>query len=555
MPGVKRRKLNEEASVRPKNRHDAKVATTTNDNGSRARTSAPSSEVQRNRKEIEERDNDSDAESWSGFEEDDTPAKITQDRGEDEALDITVDADDGANGLLSHSNGDHGNKSSETSATTSAPELDRAKKTFADLGVIDVLCEACKSLGYTHPTPIQEAAIPVAMKSDLIGLAETGSGKTAAFTIPLLQNLMEKPQPFHSLIMAPTRELAHQINQNVQALGASMGVKSVLIVGGLDMIPQAIALGKRPHVIVATPGRLYDHLTNTKGFSLRTLKYLVLDEADRLLDMDFGPVLDKILKILPREGRRSMLFSATISSKVESLQRAALQNPVKVNISSSDHQLVSTLIQSYIFCPQAKKDVYLVYLLNEFAGHSAIVFCRTVAETQRLSFLLRALGFGAIPIHGQLSQSARLGALSKFRSGSRDILLATDVAARGLDIPSVDYVIQHDLPGDSKSFVHRVGRTARAGRSGKAICLVTQYDVEVLLRIEHAIGQKLKEHEGVDKDAVMMFAERVQEAQRVAIKQVKLEAEGGNGRGRGGKRKGKWDRGKGGADDRDVDEG
>ena len=223
---------------------------------------------------------------------------------------------------------------------------------------------------------------------------------------------------------------------------------------------------------------MLDHLEKTKGFSLRNLKYLVMDEADRLLDMDFGPILDKILKFLPRE-RRTFLFSATMSSKVESLQRASLKDPLKVSISTNKYQTVSTLIQKFLFIPIIYKDVYLVFLVNEFAGQSTIIFTRTVYETQRISILLRKLGFGAIPLHGQLSQSARLGALNKFRSGSRDILVATDVAARGLDIPNVDVVLNFDVPQDSKTYIHRVGRTARAGKSGHALSILTQYDLEV----------------------------------------------------------------------------
>lgn len=329
---------------------------------------------------------------------------------------------------------------------------------------------------------------------------------------------MEKPQSLFALVLAPTRELAYQISKSFEALGSTIAVRSAVIVGGMDMVPQAIALGKKPHIIVATPGRLMDHLENTKGFSLRGLKYLVMDEADRLLDMDFGPILDKILKVLPRE-RRTYLFSATISSKVESLQRASLQNPLRVSVSSK-YQTVSTLLQSYLFRPHKHKDIYLVYLLNEFAGQSAIVFTRTVNETQRIAILLRALGFGAIPLHGQLSQSARLGALAKFRSRSRDILVATDVAARGLDIPSVDVVVNYDLPPDSKTYIHRVGRTARAGKSGHAISLVTQYDIELWLRIEGALGKKLDEYEA-EKDEVMVLADRVAEAQRQAITEMK----------------------------------
>lgn len=285
------------------------------------------------------------------------------------------------------------------------------------------------------------------------------------------------------------------------------------------MVPQQVALGKKPHIVVATPGRLLDHLENTKGFSLRALRYLVMDEADRLLDLDFGPILDKILKVLPRE-RHTYLFSATMSSKIESLQRASLKDPVRVSISANKYQTVSTLIQNYIFIPLVNKDTYLVYLMDEFNGQSAIVFTRTVNETQRIAILLRSLGFGAIPLHGQLSQSSRLGALNKFRAGSRKILVATDVAARGLDIPSVDIVLNYDLPPDSKTYVHRVGRTARAGKSGHAVSLVTQYDVEIFKRTEAALKMQLKEYPTV-KDEVMIFKPRVEEAQRQARNEMK----------------------------------
>jgi ATP-dependent RNA helicase DDX47/RRP3 len=360
---------------------------------------------------------------------------------------------------------------------------------------------------------------------------------------------MDKPQPFFGLILAPTRELAVQISKSFEALGSTIAVRTAVIVGGMDMVSQSIALGKKPHIVVATPGRLLDHLENTKGFSLRALKVLVMDEADRLLDMDFGPLLDKILKVLPRE-RRTFLFSATLSSKVESLQRASLSNPLRVSVSSSKYQTVSTLKQAFLLRPHKHKDFYLVYLLNEFAGQSAIVFTRTVHETQRLAFLLRALGFGAIPLHGQLSQSARLGALGKFRSRSRDILVATDVAARGLDIPSVDVVLNFDLPTDSKTYIHRVGRTARAGKSGVAISFVTQYDIEIWQRIEGALGKKLDEYDAA-KDEVMVLAERVSEAQRQAIMEMKNydEKRGSRGKNKFGA-KGKRSR-----DEMDQDEG
>ena len=411
--------------------------------------------------------------------------------------------------------------SPETPPTDDAAAQNKDAKTFEELGIIESLCEACDSLGYKAPTPIQAQAIPLALQGrDLIGLAETGSGKTAAFVLPILQALMEKPQQLHSLILAPTRELAYQISQAVEALGSLISVRCAVLVGGMDMIPQSIALGKKPHVVVATPGRLLDHLENTKGFSLRLLKYLVMDEADRLLDLDFGPILDKILKILPRDGRRTYLFSATMSSKVESLQRAALQNPLRVSVSTDKYQTVSTLIQRYLFVPHKHKDLYLIHVLNELAGQTGIIFTRTVNEAQRVSILLRKLGFSAVPIHGQLSQQARLAALNKFRAKSKSLLIASDVASRGLDIPSVDLVVNFDLPHDSKTYIHRVGRTARAGKSGNAISFVTQYDVELWMRIENALGKKLTEYETV-KEEVMVLSERVGDAQRAAVMEMK----------------------------------
>jgi len=234
-----------------------------------------------------------------------------------------------------------------------AETIETLPKSFQDLGIIDSLCDACTALGYKQPFPIQNEAIPLALQGrDLIGLAETGSGKTAAFALPILQALMEKPQPLFGLVMAPTRELAYQISQAFDALGSLISVRTAVIVGGFDMVPQAIALGKKPHIVVATPGRLLDHLENTKGFSLRSLKYLVMDEADRLLDLEFGDCITKILKVLPRE-RKTYLFSATMTSKVESLQRASLSNPLRVSISTNKYQTVSTLLQSYVFFPHS----------------------------------------------------------------------------------------------------------------------------------------------------------------------------------------------------------
>lgn len=319
-------------------------------------------------------------------------------------------------------------------------------------------------------------------------------------------------------MLTPTRELAFQIAEQFEALGSSIGVKCMVIVGGMDMVSQALQLAKKPHILIATPGRLVDHLENTKGFNLKAIKYLVMDEADRILNMDFEVELDKILKVLPRE-RRTYLFSATMTKKVNKLQRASLRDPVKVEVSNK-FQTVEKLQQYYIFVPVKFQDVYLVHLLNDLAGNSFMIFCSTCANTVRTALMLRALGIAAVPLHGQMSQNKRLAALNKFKAKNRSILISTDVASRGLDIPHVDVVLNLNIPTHSKDYIHRVGRTARAGRSGKAITFVTQYDVELYQRIEQLLGKKLPLY-ACEEDEVMALQERVGEAQRTAKLELK----------------------------------
>jgi ATP-dependent RNA helicase DDX47/RRP3 len=412
-------------------------------------------------------------------------------------------------------------------------------KTFQDLGVIDPLCEACEKMGFVRPTPIQAGAIPAALAGrDVIGLAETGSGKTAAFAIPILQALMEKTQPYFALVLAPTRELAVQIKDQFEALGSVIGVRVAPIVGGMNMVDQQIQLARNPHIIVATPGRLIDHLQNTKGFSLRKTKYLVMDEADRMLDdADFVREVDKVLQAIPRETRRTYLFSATISSKVEGLQRASLKDPVMISMNDKETgaaklKTVKNLVQSFMFIPLKLKNEWLVALLSSPAhrNQTAIIFARTHQDVTKLTYMLRALGIQAIPLHGGLSQSQRLSSLNRFKQHMSNILVATDVAARGLDIPSVDLILNYDLPDTDATYVHRVGRTARAGKSGKAISFVTQ----------------------LDKDDVLVFSETVDEAMAQAKKQI-MEETRKKTEGRNRKRGKPGGMGK--RDDRDRDEG
>ena len=410
-------------------------------------------------------------------------------------------------GIESTRNSKMGTPATEESDEKPAPS-------FRSLGVCEQLAEACDALGWKAPTPIQVDAIPVALKgTDIIGLAQTGSGKTATFALPILQALLENPQPLFACVLSPTRELAIQIAEQFEALGSGIGLKCAVLVGGIDMMAQSVSLAKRPHIVVGTPGRLVDHLQNTKGFSLRTIKYLVLDEADRLLNMDFEQEIDEILKVIPKE-RRTYLFSATMTTKVAKLQRACLKNPVKIEVSAK-YSTVDSLKQEYLFIPAKFKDCYLVYILNELAGNTAMVFTRTCEATRKLAIILRNLGFVAIPISGQMSQPKRLGALTKFKAGDCSILICTDVASRGLDIPSVNLVINYDIPTNSKDYIHRVGRTARAGRSGRAISMVCQYDVELYQKIEELIGKKLNEFPA-QQEEVLLLLEQVSEAQRLA---------------------------------------
>ncbi|XP_019233431.1 PREDICTED: DEAD-box ATP-dependent RNA helicase 10-like isoform X2 [Nicotiana attenuata] len=367
-------------------------------------------------------------------------------------------------------------------------------KSFKELGVSDQLIEACDNLGWKTPSKIQAEAIPHAFEGkDLIGLAQTGSGKTGAFAIPILQALLDSPHAFFACVLSPTRELAIQIAEQFEALGSGVGVKCAVLFGGIDSVQQSIALAKRPHIVVAAPGRLLDHLSNTKGFSLRTIKYLVLDEADRLLDEEFEKALDQILHAIPHD-RRTYLFSATMT----------------------------------------EKDCYLFYILSkitEKSGSTSMVFTRTCDATRLLALMLQNLGLRAIPISGQMIQPKRRGALNKFKAGECNILICTDVASRGLDIPSVDMVINYDIPTNSKDYIHRVGRTARAGRSGVAISLVNQYEVEWYTHIEKLIGKKLPEYPA-EEEEVLLLLERVTEAKRIS--QMKIKESGGKRKHRGG---------------------
>ncbi|XP_017043880.1 probable ATP-dependent RNA helicase DDX47 isoform X1 [Drosophila ficusphila] len=465
----------------------------------------------------------------------DEQAQLQTSDEEEEQLSGEEDEEDGSGAEDDEDEAaESGEEEGESGSEAEDEEAGDQKLTWKDLGLNETLCQACDELKWKAPSKIQREAIPVALQGkDVIGLAETGSGKTGAFALPILHALLENPQRYFALVLTPTRELAFQIGEQFEALGSSIGIKCCVVVGGMDMVAQGLQLAKKPHIIIATPGRLVDHLENMKGFNLKAIKYLVMDEADRILNMDFEVELDKILKVLPRE-RRTFLFSATMTKKVKKLQRASLKDPVKVEVSNK-YQTVEQLQQSYLFIPVKYKDVYLVHILNELAGNSFMIFCSTCNNTVKTALMLRALGLAAIPLHGQMSQNKRLAALNKFKAKNRSILISTDVASRGLDIPHVDVVVNFDIPTHSKDYIHRVGRTARAGRSGKAITLVSQYDIELYQRIEHLLGKQLPLYK-CEEDEVMALQERVAEAQRTAKLELKdlEDTKGGRGHKRGG---------------------
>jgi ATP-dependent RNA helicase DDX47/RRP3 len=393
--------------------------------------------------------------------------------------------------------------------------------TFESFDIHPSILKELKNLNYQYPTKIQRETFPYSLNNkDIIGLAETGSGKTLSFILPMVQALLKKKQPYFGLILSPTRELCLQIQEHINALARGLDITSCVIVGGLDLMAQAVALvNKKPNIIVATPGRMLHHLENTKGFNLSSLGMLVLDEADKLLSMNFEDALDKILSCLPKK-RNTFLFSATMTNKVNKLQRASLRNPVKVEVSASKHQTVSTLTQNYIFLPHKFKEAYLTELINLNLGKSCIVFVSTCKGVIRTVLFLRNLGFDCVPIHGQMTQVKRINALSKFKSNQKSILVATDVASRGLDIPTVDLVLNYDIPNNPKDYVHRVGRTARAGRAGLAVSVVTQYEVELFQKIEHAIEKKMTSYE-ISEAQVLKINSRVQEALKIADFELK----------------------------------
>jgi ATP-dependent RNA helicase RhlE len=371
--------------------------------------------------------------------------------------------------------------------------------TFENLGLPARLVARLAEQGITRPTPIQTQAIPHALKGrDVMGLAQTGTGKTAAFGLPLilaLSKVGERPDPKSAgaLILAPTRELARQILDNLRSYSTGSHLKIVLVTGGASPNAQANALHKGADLLVATPGRLID-LIDRKAVRLDKTRFLVLDEADQMLDLGFIHALRRIAPLLPKD-RQTMLFSATMPKQMAELAGAYLTNPVRVEVAPPGKP-ADKIDQRVHFVHQSDKTALLIEHLDGHRDDLALVFARTKHGAERLMKTLVGAGFGAGSIHGNKSQGQRDRALAAFREGELRVLVATDVAARGLDIPGVRHVYNFDLPNVPENYVHRIGRTARAGRDGAAITFCAPAEMSELKAIEKTMGRKIEVKSG-----------------------------------------------------------
>ena len=364
---------------------------------------------------------------------------------------------------------------------------------FSQLGLADAQLRVCESLGYSKPTPIQTKCIPLILSGeDVIGCAETGTGKTAAFLLPIIQNLSAKARPgIRVLVLAPTRELALQIQKNYTELNHLKRNESVLVIGGANIRKQIADVRRKPTIVIATPGRLQD-LKERGAIDLSGIEVLVLDEADRMLDMGFLPAIKKILAMLPVK-RQTLLFSATMSPTIESLARSTMRQPKLVEVNPRGR--AAQMIEQTAYSVSLENKTALLLDLLEQENESlakVLVFTRTRRGSERLSHILRARNHKVNRIHADRTQPQREAALREFREGRTRVLVATDIAARGLDVDAVSHVINYDVPSAPEDYVHRVGRTGRAGKKGKAITIVTPIDELSMKAIERLIGQPVK---------------------------------------------------------------
>ncbi|MEI2741824.1 MAG: DEAD/DEAH box helicase [Candidatus Competibacter sp.] len=368
---------------------------------------------------------------------------------------------------------------------------------FSSLGLADNLARAVAAQGYTAPTPIQAKTIPLVLAGrDLLASAQTGTGKTAAFTLPLLQRLQtsvpahgaSRLQPVRALVLTPTRELAAQVTESARRYGRHASIRSTVLVGGVSLKPQCDALRRGVDLLIATPGRLLDHVSQ-RHVDLSHVEILVLDEADRMLDMGFIPAIRRILALLPRQ-RQNLLFSATLPDTIRQLATELLRDPVTVDV--APRNATADLVRQQVHpVDHARKPELLAHLLHTGEAGQTLVFTRTKHGADRLTRQLERAGLRAAALHGNKSQSARTRALDDFKQGHVRVLVATDIAARGLDIAQLPLVVNYELPHVPEDYVHRIGRTGRAGRDGLALSLVCEDEAPRLHAIQRLLGRAL----------------------------------------------------------------
>ena len=369
---------------------------------------------------------------------------------------------------------------------------------FSDLGLAAELLRSIEEQGYTEPTPVQQKAIPpILLGRDVMAAAQTGTGKTASFTLPMLQRLKGHAStsvsparhPVRALILAPTRELAAQVEESAHTYGKHIPLRVASVYGGVPIDPQIAALRAGVEILVATPGRLLDHI-QSKTVMFHAVEFLVLDEADRMLDMGFLPDIKRIIAMLPVK-RQTLLFSATYSDEIRKLAAQWLRDPVQVEVAPRNAMTDTVTHTVFKVDSRVKRDA-LVRLLQQRDMKQVLVFCNTKIGANRLAYRLQKDGLSAAAIHSDRSQAERMQALAEFKEGKVRILVATDIAARGLDIEQLPFVVNFDMPSNPEDYVHRIGRTGRAGLTGEAISLIAREDVENLGAVEKLIKKKLQ---------------------------------------------------------------
>lgn len=392
--------------------------------------------------------------------------------------------------------------------------------TFYEFGLDHQVVRAVTEMGFSEATPIQTATIPTALEGkDIIGQAQTGTGKTGAFGVPLINRIKTEEDHVQALILAPTRELANQVAESLIAFGKYKGVRTVVVYGGQDMRKQIRDLKRKPHVIVATPGRLMDHMRR-KTIRLQEVETVVLDEADEMLNMGFIEDIETILKEVPTE-RQTLLFSATMPKRIEKLAQTFMKEPKLIAVKAKEVTM-ENIEQQYIELAERDKFDALCRLIDIHTPELAIVFGRTKRRVDELAEALAKRGYRAEGIHGDLNQAKRDSVLRKFKNGLIDVLVATDVAARGLDISGVTHVYNFDLPQDPESYVHRIGRTGRAGKSGVAVTFATPREKDHVKAIERLSKKKMTKRE------MPSFEEAIEGQQQLALSQLRsLISDGG----------------------------